>query len=565
MNHSPDFAAPTPSVHVQRRRLWQTASGLAILAALMMAQAAKAQDALTTSSPPVLRDQRVEMAMKIRQPFTLVAVGDMLQTIPVSKNDDPDIQYLMNLMRGADMTVANNENTIIDNDTFRGTISHMETPVSVADDWANMGIRMMTKANNHTWDDGDEGVWQDFHELDRVGIVHVGVDRNLTEARLARFAATPKGTVAMVGVYADNGRQLLGLPLGGVVNVTAAQLVQLRAMRDSIVARRSEVDNPIVLPAKDTDGVISVFGLTFKVATAGDKTAPASDLEKQVRDHDSRHAAITTRSNTLNLTTYFGVTARQMGQLRAIAGDKGQGDTLAAFGVNFQVTPGPGEYHYAMNPQDERDILREIRSGKQLSDFEVATIHWHQNRFAFQHYSFDHYPADFEIRFAHDAIDQGADVFFGHGVHTLKGVEIYKGKPIFYGVSNFMLMEQRFLSWRDRGAEPATPLTGPIIGDGQVNEQQWAWMERQDNFEALLTASHFENGRLTEVRIYPVDLGDKGGLARPGSQVGIPKRPTPERAREILTRVAEYSKPFGTKIDIEDGVGVIRIPADKAN
>jgi hypothetical protein len=47
---------------------------------------------------------------------------------------------------------------------------------------------------------------------------------------------------------------------------------------------------------------------------------------------------------------------------------------------------------------------------------------------------------------------------------------------------------------------------------------------------------------------------------RPGSQLGIPKKPTPAIAKRILDEVIEYSKPFGTKILVEDGVGVIRIP-----
>jgi poly-gamma-glutamate capsule biosynthesis protein CapA/YwtB (metallophosphatase superfamily) len=544
---------------------WQArlvASVSAMTLAAFAAATAGAQEALAPPREPVMRDQKAELATKITQPFTVVGVGDMLHMIPISKNSDPDIQYLMNIMRSADMTIADNENTVVDHTTYRGPLAHMEAPAVMADDWANMGIKMMTKANNHTWDGGDEGVWQDFHELDRVGIVHVGVDYNLVEARQARYAATPKGTVAMVGVYSDNGRQILGMPIS-TVSVTAPQLAQLQAMRDSIVARRNEVPEPIAVPS-DPPGSVVVFGLRF--ATSAPDPNAGSEMEQRVRDSERRRGVIKTKSNTINLTTWYGVTAPQMAQLRAIAGDKGQssGQTLIAWGQHFRVTSGPGEYHYDMDPQDERDVLREIRTGKQDSDLEIATIHWHQNRFAFQHYSFDHYPADFEIKFAHDAVDQGADVFVGHGVHTIKGVEIYKGKPIFYGVSNFALMEQRFLSWRDRGALPPTPLTGPIVGEGENNEKSWYWMEQSPNLEALLSWSHFENGKLTEVRIYPVDLGyEKDGHLRPGSQVGIPKRPSPEVARQILTQVQEYSKPFGTRIDIVDGVGVIRIPPDQ--
>ncbi|MDB5580288.1 MAG: hypothetical protein JWR80_5464 [Bradyrhizobium sp.] len=540
-------------------RFAASASAVALSTALLFGAPGHSQNAIDLNQKAtVLRDQNLELSMKIKKPFTVVTVGDMLQMVPFSTIDDPDIQYLVNIMRTADLTLANNENTVVDHDTFTGPIAHMEAPRTVADDWANMGIDIMTKANNHTWDAGDEGVWQDFHELSRVGIVHVGVDRNMTEARMARGVTTSKGTAGMVGVYADNIEpgQLFGLPLGREpVFVTEDQLKQLRAMRDSIVARRHEVPVPISVPGPDPKGEVMVFGVTFKVGTPGNAAAP-SDIMTRMQESGNRRGKIETKSNGLRLKTFNGVTAAQMAQLRVIAGDHGQGNTLTAFGVNFKVAPGPGEYSYEMDPQVERDILREIRTGKQFYDFQAATVHWHQNRFAFQHYSFDHYPADFEIKFAHDAIDQGADVFFGHGVHTLKGVEIYKGKPIFYGLSNFVVHQQIFRSWRDRGARAATPLTGPILGEGEENENAWAWMEKPDNLEALLAQSFYNNGKLVEVRLYPVDSGD---VHRPSSQLGTPKRPSLAVAQRILRDVAAYSQPFGTKISIEGGVGIIRI------
>jgi len=522
----------------------------------------RAQNALSDLPPPHRRDQAAELAMKIRAPFTLVSVGDMLQMTPVSTLDDPAVQSLMTLMRSADMTTANNENTVVDHTTFAGPISHMEAPASVAIDWAAMGIRMMTKANNHTFDSGDAGVAQDFALLDRVGIVHVGVDRNLQEARMARYYTTPKGTVAMVGVYAHSA-ELNAIPTGRTVTVTPEQLAQLRAMRDSIVARRGEVTNPILAPPRDPEGITNVWGVIFRTANApdaqissGDPVMDAALARSAARGHD--RPPVTGKINILGLTNYIGVTAPQMAQLRAIAGadGAGSGGKLTAFGLNFMITPGPGEYHYVMNPQDEREILREIRTGKQFSDFEVVQIHWHQNRYAFQHYSFDHYPADFEIQFAHDAIDQGADALVGHGVHTIKGIEIYKGKPIFYGISNFVMQQQIFHSWRDFGAPQPVSLEGPIEGEGEYNETQWAWMEHADNFETLLVSSRYEGGKLVEVRIYPVDVG---GPDRPGSQLGIPRRPSPEVANRMLQEMQTYSKPFGTRIDIQDGVGVIHV------
>ncbi len=46
---------------------------------------------------------------------------------------------------------------------------------------------------------------------------------------------------------------------------------------------------------------------------------------------------------------------------------------------------------------------------------------------------------DYQKQFAHVALDTGADLVFGHGTHTVQGVEMYKGKPILYAIghSNF--------------------------------------------------------------------------------------------------------------------------------
>jgi poly-gamma-glutamate capsule biosynthesis protein CapA/YwtB (metallophosphatase superfamily) len=45
----------------------------------------------------------------------------------------------------------------------------------------------------------------------------------------------------------------------------------------------------------------------------------------------------------------------------------------------------------------------------------------------------------YQRQFAHTALDMGADLVFGHGTHTIQGVEIYNGKPILYAIghSNF--------------------------------------------------------------------------------------------------------------------------------
>lgn len=557
----------------RRRTILFAATCIALLAAVV-----SAQNGIYPPPSFRIRDQRVELAMKIKQPWTLAAVGDMIQIQPFSRYIDPDVQAPISLLRGADMTIANNENLIVDYDHYDGPYGeYFPATKEVADDWVNMGIKMVTRANNRTFDAGAPGLFEDFRQLERVGIVHAGAGKNMADARRPRYYSTPKGLVGIAGMYADTVPSNTG---GRITYVTQAQLTQLRAMRDSIVARRSETDHPTAAPAPDNEVSVSVYGVTFKVGPR-----PADGVGENSRATPAAET-LGAAVNTLRVVRYNGVTAEQMAQLRAIAG-KGaapsQENTLSAFGQLFRITHKPGEYTYDMNDADERDILREIKTGKQDSDFMIAVIHWHQNRFAFQDGSFDHYPPEFEIKFAHDVIDVGADAFVAHGVHAIKGVEIYKGKPIFYGINEYVFQSQiipattgcgycdngspnlRFRAPQSvheiqaaaaRRTTPPADISKEIVGLGEYNEDRWAFLQQSDNLEAELTTSHWENGQLTEVRIYPIDTGL---TPRPGSQFGIPKRPAPEVAKQILDRLVTFSKPFGTKIAVEDGVAVIRV------
>lgn len=43
---------------------------------------------------------------------------------------------------------------------------------------------------------------------------------------------------------------------------------------------------------------------------------------------------------------------------------------------------------------------------------------------------------DYQRQIAHAAIDAGADVIVGHGPHVVHGVELHRGRPIFYSLGN---------------------------------------------------------------------------------------------------------------------------------
>lgn len=78
-----------------------------------------------------------------------------------------------------------------------------------------------------------------------------------------------------------------------------------------------------------------------------------------------------------------------------------------------------------------RRIEERVRAVKRPGDIVVASIHWGSN------WGFEIPRAQRE--FAHRLIDvAGVDVIHGHSSHHVKGIEVYRGKPILYGCGDFI-------------------------------------------------------------------------------------------------------------------------------
>jgi len=70
-----------------------------------------------------------------------------------------------------------------------------------------------------------------------------------------------------------------------------------------------------------------------------------------------------------------------------------------------------------------------------------------------------------------------------------------------------------------------------------------------------VAVSHYDDGELVAVRLYPIELGADG----PDSRLGIPRLAPPDIAQRILERMQRLSRELGTQIDIEGTVGVITV------
>jgi hypothetical protein len=69
----------------------------------------------------------------------------------------------------------------------------------------------------------------------------------------------------------------------------------------------------------------------------------------------------------------------------------------------------------------------DVSALKKDADIVVASCHWGLGEDVL----------DYMTEIAHAAIDAGADIVIGHGPHYSLPIELYQGRPIFYGLGSF--------------------------------------------------------------------------------------------------------------------------------
>lgn len=438
-------------------------------------------------------DTAGSIATNVADGFTMVAVGDLIVTRPLTKGQHQGFDAIVKILQGADVTFGNMETNIFDIRSFNGSPQaeyggayHVSLP-ELGPDLKEMGFNVVGRANNHSFDWGVEGMRETSRVLDQSGIIHAGVGDNLAQAGAARFLETARGRVALLSFAssftplsraADPAGEAPGRPGLNSLRLTRSVVVphevleSLRRIRDALPGSRLGRDDP---------KRVVVAGVAYK---AGDKAA----------------------------------------------------------------------YSYEPDPRDVAGILRNARQGKQFADFCIVTNHGHEPG------NWSQEPPDYERSFAYRLIDAGADAYVCHGPHQLRGIEIYKGRPIFFSLGNFIMDDLRtpvgadmFATYdRDPRIDTEAEVTADEMGRGYETDPGFS---DPVFYQSLITVSSFEQNRLAEVRLYPIELGHSKRLANRG----IPRLANAHQATEILERLQKLSEPFGTRIFIESGVGVIRV------
>jgi poly-gamma-glutamate synthesis protein (capsule biosynthesis protein) len=236
-------------------------------------------------------------------------------------------------------------------------------------------------------------------------------------------------------------------------------------------------------------------------------------------------------------------------ELRVRAGDRDNeaNEDLPAGAVN---TP---------HPEDAARILQSIRDARQRAD--VVIVYQHNHVFGTHAFSTIFTegmperlaPNPWLTQWTHDEIDAGADIIVMHGAPLLHGIEIYRGRPIFYDLGNFIYNVPPTLTYIDE----------PMAWESVVATIQF------DAGSRSTSARGASENAIKTIALRPLVLNTIGDgqpdVHNPYASNeflhtrGLPAAAAGARAGYILQRVATASKPFGTAIDVKGETATIAI------
>ncbi|TIL82598.1 MAG: CapA family protein [Mesorhizobium sp.] len=421
---------------------------------------------------------------------TLALTGDSIIQRRLLSDRDPVVKPLFDIIRQADAAFTNLE--VLPND-FRGDPaldsggSHFGAPSWVLEELIEAGFDLFATATNHSLDYSISGLKYALDQLDGRRLCHAGCGRDLEEARQVSYFTTPSATFGMVACASTFAR-----------GQQAARRTRAMQGRPGLSPLRVESVYEILPAQLDQIKAIS------------------SDLGiEQLRRLD------------IDLGFAFESAA----------------DTFPFNGMNFRGSACP-KHRQTPNKQDLDDILRWVEDARRMSDIVLVSIHAHEQG------KKEEDPAEFITEFAYAAIEAGADVFVGHGPHILRGLEIYKRKPIFYSLGNFIgqnELVQRLPADSYDLFQIEDSHTPGALYQKRTDSDRIGFPADSRYWETVLPICVFEGHDLVSLIIHPVSLG----LGEARHRRGRPRLASGEAASAILERYSGLCQPFGTELELK--------------
>lgn len=403
--------------------------------------------------------------------FTLALTGQSLIKHDIRDIRTPAFQDVQSLLRQADLSFTNFEGTILGTHggwPLKGSFFGCSDP-AVLDALGAIGFQALSLSNNHAFDLGPSGVLSTLEEVEKRGFLHAGLGRNAREVSRASIATINQRRIALVAMDGGPGPDFM----------YAADADENRPERPGVNRLR-------------LSQLLEVDDLAFEQIRA-------------VRDK-------------------IGYTAIDLAN-DSQPDDPPRLDPQAEVAIARSVFKRSNRYGRGVRI-DEVDMARNlaaIASAARDSALVIAYLHHH-------HWASDWYQLpEWVSGVAKRCIDAGASMFVSHGAPVLQPVEIYRGRPIFYSLGNFIF---------------------------HVRSEKSTWTAAEVWESVVGVCSFASDNSLIDISFHPVVIGGDEGLEDGVLERRlVPQLVTGDSAVRILGRLQEQSARLGAHIEISGNVG----------
>jgi poly-gamma-glutamate capsule biosynthesis protein CapA/YwtB (metallophosphatase superfamily) len=417
----------------------------------------------------------------------VAVAGDCMPSRGALISSEPGAAELRGLLGRADFAVANLETVVSGWDGYPAYDpwgSHMIGDPALADAVMELGIDAVGCANNHALDMGVTGLLAAMDALASRGLPFAGIGPDLPAARMPVYLDRPAGSLAVISCSASFTRGAEAADPGSLMRGRPG----LNPLRHHMI-----------------------------VHVTGDQLDALRGIER---------------------STGLDAPRRTLGEL---FGTEPQPDQISLLGTRFRRADAPG-LTTVCDLTDVLEISAWVAEARQRADAVLVSVHSHE-----QGATRDE-PAAFLRTFARLMIDEGADIVAGHGPHHLRGMEIYRGRPIFYSLGNFV--SQVDLAPRvpaEDLARARRPLWGTTPAEffrARSRDDRILFGAQRRYWQTVLPLVTLDEQGPAEITLYPVSLG----FGLPVHRRGRPALADGAEAAGILDGFARQSAPFGTKI-----------------
>ncbi|MGV6874759.1 CapA family protein [Pseudochelatococcus sp. B33] len=453
--------------------------------------------------------------MSRKQDWKVALAGECMISRPFSVCGEPEFLAVLDLLRNADVTYAHLEMNFGDADDLewssRGdwVASYMIAEPALAAELKTAGIDLLSLAHNHSFDFGVSGLLSTIRHCRAAGFACAGTGRDLEEAREPAFLETRMGRVALVSTSSGNkAYEWASHP--------KAQLRGRPGVNPLRVSMQYAVDAEAASQLQRLAGMLGI-----------------GRLQKNEAGEDEIALNFPGDQSTRTSPVFV------------------QRDDFGVF----------SDCH----PRDLDGNLRSINEAAAMADLVMVAHHYN-----IAEGPRGDGPPRFARQFARAAIEAGADIYIGHGWHKTLGIEIHRGKPIFYGVGNFIAQSEfvrrvpydSYEAWgHDVDRLPTLNAAAYPLHPGLDLAPWWS---------SAVFELAYDGDALREIRLHPVEMGRRAtpdgtlitrrtGKGPHPLTEGRPFLADKGNGEAVLQRLRTLSEPFGTRIDIEDGIGVIRL------